>query len=146
MQQVTCLGPQDRLFRTGLFQLPGKAGDKPLLIGKKCTACGVQLFPPLGICPKCLQKDRFEQVLLGPYGRLFTYSIVRQGPPHYAQETPYAIGYVDLDEGVRVFAPLWAKSFAELQIGLAMELFTARLYTDAAGINVIGYKFRPRTG
>jgi hypothetical protein len=144
MSQVVSLGFKDRLFRNGLFQLPQNAAEKPRLIGQRCISCGVYLFPPQGICPKCLQNDKMEQVLLGPYGKLFTYSIVRQGPPHYAKAIPYAIGYVDLEEGVRVFAQLWTQTFEELRIGLDMELFIHKLYTDADGMNVIGYKFRTR--
>lgn len=142
--QVISLGSQDRLFRKGLFQLPFDGSEKPLLIGQRCTSCKAYLFPPMVICPRCLRYDKLEQFLLGPYGKLFTYSIVRQGPPHYAEAIPYAIGYVDLNEGVRIFAQLWTETFEELEIGLEMELFLHKLYTDAEGMNVIGYKFRRR--
>jgi uncharacterized OB-fold protein len=141
---ISGLGPDDRPFQAGLFRLPGAPGEKPRLIGQKCRACGLTLYPPKVICPKCWRNDHFEELLLGPYGRLFTFSVVRVGTPQYAQSTPYALGYVDLAEGVRVFAQLAVPDFQELAIGLELELFIDKLYADEENRNVVGYKFRPR--
>ena len=97
------LGVKERPFRDGLFTIPKEKDEKPLLIGRRCNRCERSYFPPASVCPKCLEDDETEEILLGPYGNLFTFSIVRQGPPQYAQVTPYAIGYVDLKEHIRVF-------------------------------------------
>ncbi len=141
---ICALGSGDRLFQNGLVRLPGAPDEAPRLIGQKCESCGLTLYPPKSVCPKCWQSEGLREALLGPYGTLFTYSVVRIGTPEYAKKTPYAIGYVDLAEGVRVFAQLAVADFGDLAIGLEMELFIDELYTDDNGQNVMGYKFRPR--
>ncbi len=138
------LGVKDKLFRNGLFTIPKKENEKPLLIGQRCTRCGKSYFPPASVCPKCLGGDKIEKILLGPYGKLFTFSIVRQGPPQYAEVTPYAIGYVDLEENIRVFSQILTDTFDELEIGMKVEMVLSKLYTDKDGMNVIGYKFKKR--
>ena len=141
---IVQLGPNDRAFQSGLFRLPERPGEKPRLIGTRCRACGLNLYPPKAVCPKCWRSDQLEEVRLGPYGRLFTYSVVRIGTPQYAKSTPYAVGYVDLAEGVRVFAQIALPDFRELAIGLELELFIDTLYTDEENHNIVGYKFRPK--
>lgn len=137
------LEEDDRLFEEGLFILADESDGKPRLNAQKCLNCGALLYPPKKLCPKCRSDRHLQEKPVGPYGTLFTYSVVRIGPPPYTGMTPYAIGYVDLDDGIRVFAQIAADDLETLKIGMRVELIIDRLYTDEDGINIIGYKFRP---
>ena len=73
------------------------------LRGGKCTQCGAQAFPKQPICRQCWSEDIADDPLPAT-GTLYAFTIV-----HVARKgwrTPYAIAYVDLDNGVRVSAPL----------------------------------------
>lgn len=72
------------------------------LIAARCSACSTAWFPRSAVCPSCAASDP-ERYLIGPSGTLYSYSTVHVSS---ARETPYTIGYVDLDEGVRVLATL----------------------------------------
>lgn len=108
------------------------------LIGTRCRRCAVRAFPARAVCASCRGRDLVESEL-GPYGRLYTFAVVHQAPVPFTP--PYAIGYVDLDEGVRVFAQL--EELENLVEGRRVELVVGTLYTDPEGEPVLAYKFRP---
>lgn len=71
------------------------------LIGARCPHCDHIDFPPVSICSNCSSSDEREPVELGPVGTLYTFTIVHVAVSK--ENAPYAVGYVDFPEGVRVF-------------------------------------------
>lgn len=91
------------------------------LAGTRCHACGRVSFPARAHCPHCLEEARVERTALSRRGRLFAFTTAEVGVPSI--EAPYRFGFVDLAEGVRVFALLGAKAPpAELAEGDEMEI------------------------
>jgi len=109
------------------------------LIGSSCESCGALAFPPRRICASC-RSAALCRVRLGETGRLYTYAIVRQAPKEFP--TPYIIGYVDLDDGVRVFTRVITGSEQDLRLGMRMTLRAAPL-PSAGGRNMAAYAFTP---
>jgi uncharacterized OB-fold protein len=74
-------------------------------------------------------------------GKLFTYTKVDIPSKNF--KPPYAIGYIDLPEGIRIFSQIkdWEKY--DLKVGMEMELVIDTLWEDNEGTKIIGYKFRP---
>jgi uncharacterized OB-fold protein len=91
------------------------------------------------VCASC-RSDNLRRVRQGRTGCLYTYAIERQAPKEFP--TPYIIGYVDLDEGVRVFTRVMTSSEQDLRLGMRMELRAASL-TSADGSDTVAYAFRP---
>ena len=110
------------------------------LVGGRCKSCGISFFPPRNVCIRCLSEDveRFE---LGRKGNLFTYTKVYIPSKNF--NPPYAIGYIDLPEGIRIFSQIkdWEKF--DLKAGMEMELVIAPLWEGTEGLKIIGYQFRP---
>jgi uncharacterized OB-fold protein len=98
------------------------------------------MFPQRPICLNCFGKD-LEQVRLSSGGRLFTFTINHQGPKEFS--TPYASGYIDSPEGVRIYSLLTDWEAKGLKIGAEMELVIEKIKEDKEGNIVLGYKFRP---
>ena len=71
------------------------------LIGQACEDCGKTLFPKTGVCPGC-RSTRVSDCGMPVKGLLYSWSVVHVAPKPWV--TPYVIGYVDLPNGVRVFA------------------------------------------
>jgi uncharacterized OB-fold protein len=67
----------------------------------KCRDCAYMTFPPKPICPECW-KDNLEWVELSGKGTLTSYTQVLIAPQMFADEAPYTLCIVDLDEGVRL--------------------------------------------
>lgn len=129
----------------GLFEGTGSAAR---LIGTRCTSCGTHYFPKTLSCrnPQCLEKAT-QDVLLSREGTLYSYTVQHYQPPalfRMADWAPYAIGSVELPEGLRVTGMLTGCEPASLTIGMAVELTVETLYRDEHGREVQTYKFQPR--
>jgi uncharacterized OB-fold protein len=70
------------------------------LVGSKCPDCGDVRYPPRALCP--MDRTPAQRVALS--GRGIIYECVRVMLAPNGFEAPYWVGYVDLDDGVRVFA------------------------------------------
>ena len=130
-----------RPFRKGLFMFPIPAGAAACLLGSRCRECKATYFPPRQICPRCMKEGVLHSLPLSRRGTLYTYTVIRQAPPRYP--VPYAVGYVDLPEGVRVFAQLEGWERRELKADEAMEVFFTTIRVDEGGGGLVGYRFRP---
>jgi uncharacterized OB-fold protein len=62
-------------------------------------------------------------------------------PVHYF-DPPHAMGYIELPEGIRIFAPLTEWEEKQLEVGMEMELVVGKLWENNEN-EVIGYKFKP---
>ena len=81
-----------------------------------------------------------EEVVLNRRGKLYSYTIGRMASTHF--HPPYAVGLVDLPEGVRVFAPLIMTKDETYRIGMEMEVVIEELWREDDK-QIIGYKFTP---
>jgi len=122
-------------LREGLFE--NVEGGR--LLGSRCKSCGKIYFPKAQFCFNCFNKD-MEEVGLSRRGKLYAYTIGRMASTHF--HPPYAIGLVDLPEGVRVFAPLKTTEGKSYRIGMDMEVVIEELWQEDDR-QIIGYKFKP---
>ena len=70
---------------------------------QQCNACEEVVFTPRLHCTSCGSGDLEWKTSSGE-GTVYTYSVVRQNRnPRFADLGAYAVAYVDLDEGFRIF-------------------------------------------
>jgi uncharacterized OB-fold protein len=84
-----------------------------------------------------------KAVNLSKIGTLYSYTTVFQGKPNF--NAPYSVGFVDLKEGVRIFAPLLDVAPEDLRIGMEMELVFRPMDWVAGQEESWVYGFKPRT-
>lgn len=130
-----------------LFQGTGAAAR---LIGTRCTSCGTHYFPKSLSCrnPQCHDK-KVEDALFGRYGTLYSFTVQAYRPPALFRMdgwAPYAIGLVELPEGIRVMGMLTGCRNDEVRIGMQLELTVEALYRDEEGREVLTYKYMPCAG
>ena len=129
--------------RDGLWTVPQSMGEKPQLIANKCGVCGEILFPRKQLCPNCHHKD-LQDIRLSRVGKIYSVTVVMQRPAIYYQgPVPYAFGYVELPEGVRVKALFTGCDPNMLEIGMYVELVIEKLCKNDEGHEVLAYKFAP---
>ena len=110
------------------------------LEASKCTKCGKVTFPPRLVCPKCKTK-KFKTVNLRSEGKLLTYTVIRVAADKFSKETPFPVGIVELNDGVRVTAQIADAEIDELKIGQKVKLVFRKVQEDGrAGILCYGYK------
>jgi benzoylsuccinyl-CoA thiolase BbsA subunit len=112
---------------------------QPVLVGSSCRACGQRVFPPVQVCPECLS-EKVEPLRMSREGVLYSWSTVYVAPKEW--RVPYVAGYVDLPEGVRVFAHIVGDA-ARLAMDMKVRLTVADLGRDVTGAPVTSYAFEP---
>jgi len=131
----------------GLWEQPQTPNEKPRLLGSRCTLCGEIYFPrkQKGWCLRCHKKS-LEDVKLHGQGKIASYTIVEQPPAggFYRGPVPYAYGFVDLADRVRL-KTLFTNDFDKLRVGADVELVIDTLYVDEPGNDVVTFKFQPVT-
>lgn len=129
----------------GLFS---EMAEGPRLLGSRCTTCATPYFPKSPVChnPDC-DESRIEDATFGPHGVLFSCAVQNYPPPPPAKYDepyqPYALGMIDMAEGLRVLGRIAARDFSKLHGGMPVELIVDRLYRDAEGHDVVTWQFRP---
>ena len=120
--------------------------EEPQLVGSQCKTCGEIFFPKRQdvLCSNC-QSDTFNEIKLSRRGKVYSYSMVMQRPPVYyrAAEVPYALGWVELPEGIRVETLFTGCSPDDVKVGMEVEMIVDKLHTEEDGTEVLCYKFRP---
>ncbi|MFQ5665176.1 MAG: Zn-ribbon domain-containing OB-fold protein [Candidatus Binatia bacterium] len=124
----------------------GSNGDKPYLVGKKCSNCGAVYLGRRVACSKCGGTGPFNEIHLADKGRLWVYSIVYQSAPGIP--TPYVAGIVDLPEGVSVRCTIVnvEPKPEKIDFGMPVEMVTRKVREDQEGNDVIAFFFQPARG
>lgn len=117
-----------------------EADGTPRLVGSACGACGTKVFPPVHVCPECMSEDVHETDL-STEGSLYSWSVVHVAPANW--KVPYIAGYVDLADGVRVFAHVTGADAQTLSMDMPVKL-TMAILGDDDGVPVESYAFTPR--
>ncbi len=94
------------------------AQGQPVLLGAACGACGTRIFPAAGVCPHCMSEAMAIEAM-PRRGRLYSFSIVHTGPRKWPR--PMSVGYVDLYNGVRVFAQLRGRPRIDAAVELGID-------------------------
>ena len=87
-----------------------EAAAQGQLLVKKCLACGEVHYYPRALCPFC-GSDRTDWQPASGRGTVYSWSVMRRA------ETPYAIAYVTLDEGVTMMTNLVDCDLDGIRIG-----------------------------
>lgn len=115
------------------------------LVGEECPHCSGKIFPPRDVCPYCGGEAK-EPYAFSGRGEVYSYTIMRDAPAGYEENTPYTVALVKLQEGPMVTAQLTDLGDQPVEIGMPVEMVTRRIRSDGndRGMLVYGYKFRPR--
>ena len=115
-----------------------EAGSGVALVGGVCSACGAKSFPRLAVCSSCESDVEPVACELSQEGTLYTFTEVHVGGPGFVR--PRVLGYVDLDDGVRVFGQVAAEA-ADLSIGQRVTTRLGIVRSLPDGGHVTSYQF-----
>ncbi len=63
-------------------------------------------------------------------GTLYSYTDTYVGPPGFADRTPYLVGLIELDEGVRIIANLVNLKAEDVKVGMKVKVAWEKLSDD----------------
>lgn len=108
---------------------------------QRCSACGHLRFPPARICPRC-RSEQAEWTVLSGRGRVWSFTVFHKCYfPGFADEMPYNVAVVELEEGLRMFTNLTGLENSAIQVGMPV-----RAEFEDATEEVTLIKFRPDGG
>lgn len=115
------------------------AADGQLVV-QRCTDCGRYQFYPRALCTACAGET--EWVAAAGRGTLHTFTVIRQNRSEaFADLLPYAVGIVELEEGVRMMSNIIDCDVEQLHVDMDLEVVLIRAAED------VGLPFwRPRSG
>ncbi len=125
-----------RPFREGLFSTDA---NNPFLVANRCKACGRFFFPARPFCFDCFEREMIE-CQIGKRGTLYSFTTCHMPSSHF--QPPYTAGWIDLAEGIRIFAPITNGHSDDLRVGMEMELVIDEIYREGNS-SIVGYKYRP---
>jgi len=97
-----------------------------------CPACARHQFYPRRFCTQCLS-DQIEWVQAKGRGTVYTFTVCHvAAQPAFESRVPYAIGMIELDEGVRMLAGIVCSSLEHIAIGAPVEVCFERIGDEIA--------------
>ncbi len=89
------------------------------LMAGKCQKCGKIHLPPRPLCDNCYGTE-FQWLQVSGKGKLVTYTVIHVAPQQFQNLTPYAIGIIELENGLKT--PGTIQSVKQEQLKIGMEL------------------------
>lgn len=97
----------------------------------RCTACGAARWPARNHCDDCLS-DQFEWFEASGRGSVRTFGVMHQRyHPGFADELPYVVAIIELEEGPRLPANVRGVANADVRVGMPVVVDFER-YDDVA--------------
>ncbi|MBM4161776.1 MAG: Zn-ribbon domain-containing OB-fold protein [Ignavibacteria bacterium] len=110
------------------------------LEASRCAQCATVSFPPRLVCPTCKGRT-FSTITLQNEGKLLSYTVVRVGSDKFSKETPFAVGIIELKDGIRITTQIADANLEKLAHGQTVRLVFRKIQEDGkAGILCYGYK------
>jgi uncharacterized OB-fold protein len=110
------------------------------LRAQRCGSCARFRWPPQGFCPHCYSWE-FDWTSLPPTGTVQSYGVVHQAIPAFADEVPFTVARVVIDEtseAVVLTASLTDVGWENVTIGMPV-----RVVFDDVTPEVTLPRFRP---
>ena len=112
------------------------------LVGGKCKKCGKIHLPPRPLCDNCFSKE-FEWVDLPQKGKLLTYTVIHVAPTQFQGMAPYAVGIVQLENGVKMPGMIRGVAPEQIKIGMQLTIDFGTCATTQAWPQWPRYHFKP---
>jgi uncharacterized OB-fold protein len=109
-----------------------QAAAQGRLLIQECLKCGNRQWYPRALCTACGADPGWLEC--SGRGIIHTYTVIRQqGIPAFADELPYAIVMVELEEGPLIFGSMPGTDPDAVSIGAPVEVFFQRA-ADEIGV------------
>jgi len=117
-----------------------EAARRHELVVQRCRGCGELSFPARDLCSRCLSREA-DWVPVSGRGSIFSFVVMHQVyHPGFADQVPYAVVVVQLEEGARILSNLLDCPVQDVRVDMPVEVVFEELTPE-----VTLPKFRPRT-
>ena len=130
-------------FDPHILTLSSVEDGAPHLLGSKCSSCGATFFPQQTLCTECFAEGTLKPHPLSTGGKIYACTTVeRDSLAPKGFQVPYAYGYIELPEGVRVLSKIIGWTPETLKLDAAVEFVLETLREEPGKEKVMGFRFR----
>jgi hypothetical protein len=109
----------------------------------RCKGCGKMHFPPRPVCDGCRGRE-FEIRPMALSGKVLTYTVIRVAPPAFAQEVPYVVAVIEMEDATRLTAQVADVAPEEMKMGMKVRLEFRKIRSEGrTGVIVYAHKAVP---
>jgi uncharacterized OB-fold protein len=112
------------------------------LMAAKCLKCGKIHLPPRPLCDNCYSTE-FQWVEISGKGKLLTYSVIHVAPPQFQSLTPYTVGIIELEGGLKIPGMIQNLKQEQLKIGMPLTVDFGTCSTSQQWPQWNRYCFKP---
>jgi uncharacterized OB-fold protein len=91
------------------------------LMAGKCTKCGKIHLPPRTLCDNCFSQE-FTWTEISGKGKLLTFSVIHIAPQQFQPLAPYAVGIIELENGLKLPGMISGLTHEQLHIGMPLTI------------------------
>jgi uncharacterized OB-fold protein len=91
------------------------------LMASKCSKCGKVTLPPKPMCPECLSRS-LQWTELPKEGKLLTYTVIHVAPEKFQHLTPYPVGIIEFEPGVKLPGIIKDVPLDKIKVGLKLKI------------------------
>jgi uncharacterized OB-fold protein len=112
------------------------------LMAGKCMRCGKIHLPPRPLCDNCFSQE-FTWVEVSGKGKLLTYTVIHIAPPQFQALAPYAVGILQLENGLRIPGLISGVTQEQLKVGMELTIDFGTCDTAQSWPQWSRYCFKP---
>lgn len=112
------------------------------LMAGRCLKCRKTHLPPRPLCDNCYSQT-FEWVEAPTKGKLLTFTVIHIAPTQFQSLAPYAVGIVELENGLRIPGMIQGVPQDQLKVGMALTIDFGTCSTTQAWPQWQRYCFKP---
>ena len=112
------------------------------LMAGKCQKCGKIHLPPRTLCDNCFSQE-FTWTEISGKGTLLTFSVIHIAPQQFQTLAPYAVGIVQLENGLKLPGMISGATPEQLHIGMPLTIDFGTCNTTQAWPQWPRYCFKP---
>jgi uncharacterized OB-fold protein len=91
------------------------------IMAGKCQKCGKIYMPPRPLCDNCYSQQ-FDWVNVSGKGKLITYTVIYIAPQQFQTLVPYAVGIVQLENGLKIPGMIQSLTLQQLNVGMELTI------------------------
>jgi uncharacterized OB-fold protein len=98
-----------------------EANRRGVLLVPRCTSCGSTFWYPRAFCPFCHSEELAWDEASGG-ATIYSFTVVERGQGPWQAVAPYAVAYVELDEGPKMLTNIVDCDPSGLEVGQRVQL------------------------
>lgn len=88
---------------------------------QRCTTCSRAVFYPRSICPHC-HAETLSWIVASGKGTIYSYTVAHQAFGFFAEQAPFIIAIIELEEGVRMMSRIIDAPREQVVIGKSVQV------------------------